>query len=218
MEFFGKNYATCGHKPSKESTVITAITSMPSLTNKKQVQSFICMISYLAMFSPRLFEIVEPIRELEKDKVPFTWVPEHQAAFTSLKKVIASAPSLAYYNAKKLTTPQMHASIKGLKACLLQNSKPVYFASKTLIDAQKGYVVIELKALAVAWAMEKFHHFIYASHFLLETEQKVLEVIVSKCLNQTTQIQQRILIRTFVYQFRVKYIPGSTNQLADCLS
>ena len=27
-----------------------------------------------------------------------------------------------------------------------------------LTDAQKGYVVIELESLAVAWAIEKFHH------------------------------------------------------------
>ena len=29
----------------------------------------------------------------------------------------------------------------------------MYFASKALIDAQKGYVAIELDSLAVAWAM-----------------------------------------------------------------
>ena len=66
--------------------------------------------------------------------------------------------------------------------------------------------------------MEKIHHFLYASHFLLETDQKLLEAILSKSLNQATPRLQRILIRTFAYHFTVKYIPGSTNQLADCLS
>ena len=54
--------------------------------------------------------------------------------------------------------------IKGLGSCLLQDEKPVYFASKALTDAQKVYVAIELEFLVVAWAMEKFHHFLYASH------------------------------------------------------
>ena len=75
--------------------------------------------------------------------------------------------------------------------------------------------MIELESLAVAWAMEKFHHFPYASHFLLETDQKLLEAILSKSLNQGTRRLQRILIRTFAYHFTMKYIPGSTNQLAD---
>ena len=66
--------------------------------------------------------------------------------------------------------------------------------------------------------MEKSYHFLYASHFILETNQKPLEAIFSKSINQATPRLQRILIRTFPYHFTVCYIPGLTNQLADCLS
>ena len=66
--------------------------------------------------------------------------------------------------------------------------------------------------------MEKFHHFLYASHFILETDQKPLEAILSKSLNQATPRLQQILIGAFAYHFTVRYIPGITNQLADCLS
>ena len=79
-------------------------------------------------------------------------------------------------------------------------------------------MAVEIESLAVAWAMEKFHHFLYASHFILETDQKPLEAILSKSLNQATPRLQRILIRTFPYNFTVHYIPGATNQLANCLS
>ena len=113
---------------------------------------------------------------------------------------------------------QTDASIKGLGACLLQEEKPVYFGSKALSDAQKGYVAIELESLGVAWAVEKFHHFLYASHFILETDQKLLEAILSKSLNKATPRLQWILITTCAYHFTVRCIPGVTNQLADCLS
>ena len=66
--------------------------------------------------------------------------------------------------------------------------------------------------------MEKFHHFLNASHFILEADQKPLEAILSKSINQATPRLQRILIRTFPYHFIVQYIPGLNNQLADCLS
>ena len=75
---------------------------------------------------------------------------------------------------------QTDASIKGLGACLLQEEKPVYLVSKTLTEAQRGYVAIELVSPAVAWVMGNFHHFLYASHFILETGQKSLEAILSK--------------------------------------
>ena len=87
-----------------------------------------------------------------------------------------------------------------------------------MTEAQKGYITIELESLAVVLAMEKFHHFLYASHFILETNQKPLETILPKSINQATPRLQRILIRTFPYHFTVCYFPGLTNQLGDCLS
>ena len=113
---------------------------------------------------------------------------------------------------------QTNASCKGLGACLLQNQKPVYFSSRALSEMQKGYVAIELESLAVTWAMEKFHHFLYGNDFVLETDQKPLEVILLQSLNQATPRLQCILIRTFPYYFKVRYIPGMTNHIADCLS
>ena len=110
-----------------------------------------------------------------QDKVPFNWGPEHQQALTQMKKVIASAPMLTYDNPKKKTTLQIDASVKGLGACLLQDDRPVYFA------------------------------ILYASYFLLETDQKPIEAIVSKSINQATSRLQRILIRMFAYHFTVKY-------------
>ena len=133
-----------------------------------------------------------------------------------MKKEIAKAPVLAYYNPKKQTVLQTDRNIKGLGACFLQKERPVYFTSKALTEAQKGYVAIELESLAVVWAMEKFCHVLYARHFILETDQKPLEAILSKSLNQATPILQKILIRTFPHHFIVHYIPGLTNQCADC--
>ena len=134
---FGETYTTSSHKPAKDK--VTVITAMSSPTSKKQVQSFIGMINYLSKVSLRLSELTEPIREPSKDKVPFNWGPEHQQAFTQMKKEISSAPVIAYYSPKKPTILQTDASIKGLGACLLQEEKSV-FCKKTLTDAKKGYM------------------------------------------------------------------------------
>ena len=176
------------------------------------------MINYLSKFSTRLSELALPIRDLAKEKDVFNWGPEHQAAFKLVKKEIAATPILAYYDPKKTRVLQTDANINGLGTFLFQDEKPVYFASKALTESQRGYVAIELESLAVAWAMEKFHHFLYGNHFLLETDQKPLETILSRSLNQVTPRLQRILIRTLPYNFNVHYLPGIKNQLADCLS
>ena len=215
VDFFGETYMIDGHKPAQ--TKVSAISTMPELSCKKEVQSFIGMINYLFKFCARLSKLSEPIRELSKERVPFNWGPEHREAFDVIKKELVKAPILAYYNPNKERILQTDASIKGLGTCLLQQGKPVYFTSKALTEIQKGYVAIELESLAVAWAMEKFHHFLYATHFILETDQKPLEAILSKSLNQAMPRLQRILIQTFPYHFTVCHIPGPKNQLADCL-
>ena len=135
-----------------------------------------------------------------------------------LKKELVRAPVLAYYSPQKETLLQTDASTKGLGACLLQDKKPIYFASKALTEMQGGYIAIEIESLAAAWAVEKFHHFLYGCHFILKTDQKPLEAILSRSLNQATPRLQHILIKTLPYNFTVRYIPGPKNLLADCLS
>ena len=84
-----------------------------------------------------------------------------------IQEEMTQVPILKYFDPKKKTVLQTDASCKGLGACLLQDGHPIYFASKSLTDAEKGYIAIKLEALAVSWACEKFHHFLYGSHFTL---------------------------------------------------
>ena len=52
----------------------------------------------------------------------------------------------------------------------------------------------------------------------METDQKPLEAILSRSLNQATPRIQCILIRTLPYNFTIRFILGTRNLLADCLS
>ena len=165
VEFLGKTYTTQGCKTSD--TKVKTITEMPQPGNLKDLQTFLGMVQYLSKLSPRIAEIAEPLSDLMKKHAPYAWGPEQNHAFDSIKKEIAHSPVLRYYNLKKETVLQTDASIKGLGTCLLQDGHPIYFASKSLQDAEWEYVTIELEALAIAWVMEKFHHFLYASHFTL---------------------------------------------------
>ena len=102
-----------------------------------------------------------------------------------------------------------------LGAVLLQDGHPVYFASKSLTTAQQNYVAIELEALAVSWAVQKFHHYLYGTSFMLQTDQKPLQAIRSK--SQVEPLMQRLLLPAIPYDMAVEYIKGETNLIADCL-
>ena len=138
-------------------------------------------------------------------------------SFQLLKREISTAPILRYYDPKKPVVLQTDTCIKGLGA-VLQDGHPVYFASKSLTAAQQNYVAIELEALAVPWAVQKFHHYLYGTSFTLQTDQKPLQAILSKSLVEATPQMQRLLLPTIPYDMAVEYIKGETNFIADCLS
>ena len=97
-------------------------------------------------------------------------------------------PVLTYYNPKKQTTLLTDASVKGLGACLQQHDRLVFFASKALINAHKGHMAIELESLALAWAMEKFHHFICQSFSTRNWPETTLSHIVKELESSNSKI------------------------------
>ena len=146
------------------------------------------------------------------------WTQVHTEAFKQIKEALTKEQEPMHFDSEKETVISMDASIKGLGACVLQEGKPVYFASRAVEEAKKNYVAIKLESLAVAWAFEKLHHFTYGKKFKLQTDQKPLATILSWSQNVSTPRLQHLLNRAFQYNFDVKYIKGETNAVADCLS
>ncbi|XP_047122586.1 uncharacterized protein LOC124806064 [Hydra vulgaris] len=56
---------------------------------------------------------------------------------------------------------QIDACKTGVGAVLLQNEKPIAFASRSMTPAQLNYAIIEKEHLAALFGCERFHQFIY---------------------------------------------------------
>ena len=132
-----------------------------------------------------------------------------KVAFQCCKEEISKNVTLPYFNPKVSTILQTDASKKGLGAVLLQNSKPVIFASRALTGSERNYQKLEHKCLATIWGMEKFHYFLYGKGFTLETDQKPLVSIYKKHMVENSPRIQRLIVRSFPYQpFNVQYRKG----------
>ena len=129
-------------------------------------------MNYLNRFSPHLAELSEPLREVCRQDTEFQLTKSVRVAFLKTKEEISKNVTLPYFNPRSDTTLQTDASKKGLGAVILQDSKPVMFASRALTGAEKNYQNLERECLATIWGMEKFHYFLYGKHFTLETDQK----------------------------------------------
>ena len=68
--------------------------------------------------------------------------------------MLTSKRCLAYYDVEKLVRMQVDASRSGVGAVLLQDDKPVAYASKSLTPTQQRYAVIEQEILAVVFGCQ----------------------------------------------------------------
>ena len=94
--------------------------------------------------------------------------------------MITASPVLAYFDPEKETRNQMDASKNRLGATLMQDGKPVAFASKSLTQTQKAYAQIEKQLLAILFGCEKFHEYLYGRKVIVESDHKPLEAITKK--------------------------------------
>lgn len=104
-------------------------------------------------------------------------------AFDQLQDALSSDCVVAHYDQAAATELKVDASPVGLGAILLQCSngtvRPVAYASPTMTDVEQRYLQTEKEALAVVWACEWFHIYLYGKPFTLYTDHKPLEIIYS---------------------------------------
>ena len=113
----------------------------------------------------------------------------------------------------------MDASQKGLGAALVQDGKPIAFASKSLSEAEQRYANIERELLAVVFGCERFHTYLFGRDFIVESDHKPLEMIQLKNLRAAGSSRlQRMLMRLQNYDLQIMYRPGKEMLLADGLS
>ena len=150
--------------------------------------------------------------------MPFQWNSSLQKVFENVKASICKDIALSYFNVTKPTAIQVDTSKVGIGAALLQDGKPIAFASTALTETEQCYANIECELLAVVFGCEHFHMYIYRKPFVMETAYKPLEIIHKKSLASTPPHLQRMLLHLQHYDISVKYHPGKEMVLADSLS
>ena len=217
VSFFGHQWSAKGLSPDQKK--IAAVKRMDLPQDVEKMRSFLGLVNYLNRFSPHLAELNEPLREIYRQDAEFELTDSVHVAFSRTKEEISKNVTLPYFNPKISTTLQTDASKKGLGAVILQDARPVIFASWALTGAEKNYQNLERECLAMIWGMEKFHYFLYGKKFTLETGQKPLVSIYKKHMVEISPRIQRLIVRSFPYQpFDIQYRRGKKIPLADVLS
>ena len=170
VTFFGENYMTQGRKPDPKK--IEAIVKMKQPDNKKEMQTFLGMVQYLQKFTPHLSVLAEPLQDLIQTNSPYIWGPEHTIAMNAIQEEMVKAPILKYFDLRQKTVSTNGCQLQRTWSMSTARWTPNLLCKQISYRCQKRYVAIELEALAVSWACEKFHHFLYGSQLHLTDGSK----------------------------------------------
>jgi hypothetical protein len=201
-----------GLKPWKKK--IAAILALKRPETVKQLRSFIGAVNFYRDMFPQRSHILAPLTALTSGKGPLRWSPECQAAFDTIKALLAKDAFLRYPDHNKRFDIYCDASDLQLGAAILQEGMPVAFYSRKLNSAQRNYTVGEKELLSIVETLKEFRTMLYGCpniHVFTDHKNNTFERL---------QTQRVMRWRLFLDDYSVKfhYIKGNSNSLADALS
>ena len=202
---------------------VTDINKFPQPVMLSELRRFLGMVNYLGKFTPRLTECTPCLRLLLNKASDWMWTDQCQQEFEEVKRLMVQAPVLVKFDLNASVRLSTDASSFGLGAVLLQRDqdswKPVGYASRAMLPAEKNYAQIEKEALAICWAAEKFYFYLSGREFEVETDHKPLvSVLGTKEVSKLPIRLQRFRLRMMAFSYTVTYTAGSKLVLADTLS
>ena len=114
----------------------------------------------------------------------FKWDENCQNCFEELKRLLISAPIVRRPNWELPFEVMCDASDQAMGVILGKRyeGKPyvIYYASKTLNEAQKNYTTTEKELLAVSFALDKFRAYLVGAPIVIFINHSSLKYLVNK--------------------------------------
>ncbi|XP_062714013.1 uncharacterized protein K02A2.6-like [Aedes albopictus] len=205
---------------------VSAIVKMPPPRNVTELRSFLGAVNYYAKFINEMHQLRRPLDQLLQKDAKWMWSKECQSSFTRFKELLQSDLMLTHYNPSMPIVVAADASNTGIGACIRHRfpggaEKAVQYASRTLTPTEQGYSQIDKEALALVYAVTKFHRMILGRPFVLETDHQPLLRIFGSHKGipaHTSNRLQRWALTLLCYDFHIEYINTTKFGYVDVLS
>ncbi|RVW92962.1 Retrovirus-related Pol polyprotein from transposon 17.6 [Vitis vinifera] len=199
---------------------IEIIVNLPPPTNVKEVRQFLGHAGFYRRFIKDFSKLARPMCALLAKDAKFKWDQNCQHCFEELKRLLTTAPIVRRPNWDLPFEVMCDASDQAMGAILGQRDegKPyvIYYASKTLNEAQKNYTTTEKELLAVVFALDKFRAYLVGAPIVIFTDHSALKYLVNKKDSKARLIRWILLLQEFNLEIKDK--KGVENVVADHLS
>ncbi|XP_028054329.1 uncharacterized protein LOC114258558 [Camellia sinensis] len=142
---------------------IKALQDLKAPTKAKELQKLAGMAAALNRFISRSSDRMKPFFQLLRKKTSFEWGSQCSKALEDLKKYLSSPPLLSTPVTNEELFLYLVVSDHAVSAVLVREDgkeqKPVYYVSKTRLDAETRYLPLEKLAYALLIASRKLVHY-----------------------------------------------------------
>ena len=219
VELLGYIVSAEGIKCNPDKTDAIANLQVPETV--KEVRSFLGMAGYYRQCVPQFAKVAAPLVRLTKKHARFTWGPEQQKSFETLKELLVSSRVMAHPDTSKPYKLYTDACDYAIGAILVQEDehgmeRPIQYVSKQLAGAQLNWATIEKEAYAVVHALTKLRPYLYGAEFVIYTDHKPLKSLFLSEVKNTKIQRWAVLIAE--YGAPIEYRKGAHNIRADMLS
>ncbi|GJY84859.1 reverse transcriptase domain-containing protein [Tanacetum coccineum] len=223
--FMVKEGIVLGHKISGacievDRAKIDVIAKLPYPTNIKGVRSFLGHTGFYHRFIKDFSMISKPMTQLLMKDAKFDFLDDCKKAFNILKEKLTTTPIIISPDWNAPFELMCDASDFAVGVVLGQRIdekfKPIYYASKTLNNAQEHYTTIEKELRAVVFSFDKFRPYLILSKTVVYTDHSALKYLLSKQDAKPRFIRWVLLLQGFNVEIKDK--KEAENLVADHLS
>ncbi|KAL5563843.1 hypothetical protein UlMin_033590 [Ulmus minor] len=160
---------------------IQALLDMESPRKVKEVQSLTGRVAALNRFISRATDKCQPFfRALRKGK-DFSWTAECEQSFQELKTYLGRPPLLSKPQEGESLILYLAVSKGAVSSALIREEEgvqwPIYYTSKSLLDAETRYPEVEKLALALMIAARKLRPYFQAHTIIVPTKFPLKQIL-----------------------------------------
>jgi hypothetical protein len=174
----------------------------------KSLRSFLGHAEFYRRFIKYFSKITKPLTQLLQKDMAFYFDEKCLAAFRTLKCALVSAPIIQPPDWSQPFEIMCDVSDYAVGAVLGQRKEgrvhAVYYASKTLSEAQLNYATTEKELLAVVFAFEKFRSYIVNLKVIVYTDHAAIKYLLAKMDAKPRLIRWILLLQEFYVEIRDK--------------
>ena len=163
---------------------IEAIEKLPPPSSVKGIRSFLGHAGFYRRFIKDFSQIAKPLSNLLVQGIPFEFDSQCLHAFTVLKDKLISAPIVVAPDWSFPFELMCDASDYAIGAVLGQKREKIfqviYYASRTLNDAQLNYATTEKELLAIVFAFDKFRPYLIGNKVVVHTDHSAIKYLMTK--------------------------------------